>query len=83
MTDHHEAIAHLLLKQEIEEFFYQEAELLDERRYEEWLELLADDVRYWMPMRRRQRYPDPAGAADPDRSALGRGAAVAHLPYDL
>ena len=56
MTDHHEAIAHMLLKQAIEEFLYQEAELLDERRYEEWLELLADDVRYWMPMRRNVRF---------------------------
>ena len=42
----------LLLKQEIEDFLYREAELLDERRYEEWLALLADDIRYWMPMRR-------------------------------
>jgi 3-phenylpropionate/cinnamic acid dioxygenase small subunit len=56
MTDHHEAVAHMLLKQEIEAFLYQEAELLDERRYEEWLELLADDLRYWMPMRRNVRF---------------------------
>jgi 3-phenylpropionate/cinnamic acid dioxygenase small subunit len=47
-----EQIARLLLKQEIEEFLYNEADLLDERRYEEWLALIADDVRYWMPMRR-------------------------------
>ena len=56
MTDRNEEIAHLLLKQQIEEFFYQEAELLDERRYEDWLELLADDVRYWMPMRRNVKF---------------------------
>ena len=56
MTDHHEAIAHLLLKQAIEEFLYREAELLDERRYEDWLALLDDDVRYWMPMRRNVRF---------------------------
>ena len=56
MTDHHEAIAHMLLKQEIEEFLYHEVELLDERRYEEWLELLDADVRYWMPMRRNVRF---------------------------
>jgi 3-phenylpropionate/cinnamic acid dioxygenase small subunit len=47
-----EQIARLLLKQEIEEFLYHEAELLDERRYEDWLVLVAEDVRYWMPMRR-------------------------------
>jgi 3-phenylpropionate/cinnamic acid dioxygenase small subunit len=47
-----EQIARLLLKAEVEEFLYREAELLDERRYAEWLDLLADDIRYWMPMRR-------------------------------
>ena len=42
----------LLLKDEIENFFYMEAELLDERNFEQWLGLLADDVRYFMPLRR-------------------------------
>jgi 3-phenylpropionate/cinnamic acid dioxygenase small subunit len=45
-------LARLLLKQDVEEFFYREAELLDERRYQEWLDLFTDDARYWMPMRR-------------------------------
>src|SRR5881397_809419 len=52
VTDRDQLISRLLLKQEIEEFLYYEADLLDERRYEDWLALLADDVRYWMPMRR-------------------------------
>jgi 3-phenylpropionate/cinnamic acid dioxygenase small subunit len=56
MTDGREAVAYVLLKQEMEEFLYHEAELLDERRYEAWLELLADDVRYWMPMRRNVKF---------------------------
>jgi len=56
MTDRSEEIAHMLLKQTVEDFLYQEAELLDERRFEEWLDLLADDVRYWMPMRRNVRF---------------------------
>lgn len=56
MTDRSDEIARLLLKQQIEEFLYHEAELLDERRYEAWLELLADDVRYWMPMRRNVKF---------------------------
>jgi 3-phenylpropionate/cinnamic acid dioxygenase small subunit len=56
MTDQSEAIAQLLLQQQIEEFLYHEAELLDERRYEDWLALLADDVRYWMPMRRNVKF---------------------------
>ncbi len=40
------------LKQEIEDFLYYEADLLDERRWDEWLALLTDDVVYFMPMRR-------------------------------
>ena len=45
-------LARLLVRQEIEDFLYHEAELLDERRYEEWLALFTDDAHYWMPMRR-------------------------------
>ena len=36
---------------EVEQFYYEEAELLDEGRYTDWLELLADDLEYWMPTR--------------------------------
>ena len=39
------------LRHEVEEFLYDEAELLDERRFREWLELFTDDARYWMPVR--------------------------------
>ena len=56
MTD--DRIGRVLLKQEIEDFLYREADLLDERRYEEWLALLAEDVRYWMPMRRNVKVDD-------------------------
>src|SRR5437763_17174525 len=59
MTDQHELIIRLLLKQEIEDFLYREADLLDERRYEDWLALIAEDVRYWMPMRRNVKVGEP------------------------
>ena len=36
---------------QIEQFLYREARLLDARQFRQWLELFADDVRYWMPMR--------------------------------
>ena len=49
-------LRHLLLVREIEEFLYAEAELLDEWRLEEWLDLLTEDVRYWMPIRRNVKY---------------------------
>ena len=45
-------LARILLRQEVEDLLYREAELLDERRFEEWLELFTDDLHYWMPMRR-------------------------------
>jgi len=51
-------LARLLLTQEITEFLYAEAELLDERRYDEWLAMLSEDIRYWMPMRRNVKYDD-------------------------
>jgi 3-phenylpropionate/cinnamic acid dioxygenase small subunit len=50
--------ARLVLTQEIAEFLYAEAELLDERHHGQWLALLADDIRYWMPMRRNVKYGD-------------------------
>ena len=39
------------LRRAIEDFYYREAELLDERKLREWFELLTEDVRYWMPIR--------------------------------
>lgn len=36
---------------EIEQFLYREARMLDDRQYHTWLDLLTDDVRYWMPVR--------------------------------
>lgn len=40
------------LKQEIEDFLYEEADLLDQRRFGDWLDLLSEDLHYFMPMRR-------------------------------
>ncbi len=31
------------------DFVYREAELLDERQYERWLDLFTEDGRYWIP----------------------------------
>ena len=44
--------AYYRLRLEVEDFLYDEAELLDQRRFGEWLELLADDLVYFMPIRR-------------------------------
>lgn len=42
------------------EFVAHEARLLDQRRWDEWLSLFAEDGRYWVPL---------AGAAQADRTA--------------
>ncbi|MGH9034150.1 MAG: aromatic-ring-hydroxylating dioxygenase subunit beta, partial [Acidimicrobiia bacterium] len=39
------------LQHEIEQFLYHEANLLDEREFQDWLELFTDDIHYWMPTR--------------------------------
>lgn len=48
--------AYFRLRQEVEEFFYEEAELIDARRFEEWLDRFHEDLRYFMPMRRNVKF---------------------------
>lgn len=48
------------VKREIEEFLYDEANLLDERRFQEWLDTLADDLRYFMPMEYNVKFGEHA-----------------------
>jgi 3-phenylpropionate/cinnamic acid dioxygenase small subunit len=60
---------HAEVIREVEQFLYREARLLDERRFQEWLECFTDDVCYWMPGR-STRYPRVSKALvilDPDR----------------
>ena len=70
----------MLLTFEAQEFFCREASLLDERRLDEWLELVTDDIHYWMPIRRTTtakevalEFTQPGGMAffDDDRKMLG------------
>ena len=61
-------LPYLLLAQEVHEFLCAEADLLDERRYEEWLDLLTDDVSYWVPMRRNVQF----GHWDTENTRQGR-----------
>ena len=49
-------LAHYALKQEIEEFLYMEADLLDQREFRKWLDLLAEDLIYFMPIRRNVKF---------------------------
>jgi 3-phenylpropionate/cinnamic acid dioxygenase small subunit len=49
-------LAYLDLIREIEDFFYAEADVLDERDYDAWLEFLTEDIVYWMPLRKNVSY---------------------------
>lgn len=50
------------LRRRVEEFLYQEAKLIDEHRYEEWLALWSEDALYWVPCN--------SDDADPMRQAM-------------
>jgi 3-phenylpropionate/cinnamic acid dioxygenase small subunit len=52
-------LAQLLLQREVEAFYTKEVELLDDRRFTEWLDLFADDVRYFMPIARNVAFDRP------------------------
>ncbi|MFZ5932287.1 MAG: 3-phenylpropionate/cinnamic acid dioxygenase subunit beta [Pseudomonadota bacterium] len=62
MSARETAIDALLLQREIEAFYYHEAELLDDRNFEAWLDLLTDDIVYFMPLRRNVKYGSQAEA---------------------
>ena len=55
-----ERLAYLNLMREVEDFLYAEADLLDEREYDKWLDLLAEDIVYWMPMRKNVSFANRA-----------------------
>jgi 3-phenylpropionate/cinnamic acid dioxygenase small subunit len=63
-------VAYFRLKGEVEEFLYEEAELLDRRRFADWLELLADDLVYFMPIRRNVAFGTHGRA---ENTAQGEG----------
>jgi 3-phenylpropionate/cinnamic acid dioxygenase small subunit len=62
-----DALERLILKDEVEQFLYQEAALMDERRYEEWVELMAEDIHYFMPIRENVKFGQwDRESSDPD-----------------
>ena len=42
-------------QRKVEKFLYFQAEILDERRWDEWLDLFTDDGMYWMPASKDQK----------------------------
>jgi 3-phenylpropionate/cinnamic acid dioxygenase small subunit len=51
-------------------FLYHEADLLDARRYEEWLELYTDDAVYWIPQGEESDHTHHVSIAYDDRRRL-------------
>src|SRR5262249_25778709 len=75
--------AYFALRMEVEDFLYREADLLDQRKFSEWFELIAEDIVYFMPMRRNVMFGQHAERAntragegiswfDEDRWTLGK-----------
>lgn len=58
------------LKADVEDFLYMEADLLDERRFKDWLNLLAEDIVYFMPIRRNVKFGQHA---ERENTKLGVG----------
>ncbi len=44
-------------RQQVEQFLYTEAQLMDEHRYDEWLALWTEDALYWAPTGRDEVDP--------------------------
>ena len=65
-------VTDLALQHTVEQFLYAEAELLDQRRYPEWLALLSEDVRYWIPT----RMTPPKRERGREVAALGEAALI-------
>jgi 3-phenylpropionate/cinnamic acid dioxygenase small subunit len=42
------------IRERLFQFVYDEARLIDDKRFDEWFELFTDDGRYWMPLTRDQ-----------------------------
>ncbi|GAA3590469.1 3-phenylpropionate/cinnamic acid dioxygenase subunit beta [Klugiella xanthotipulae] len=55
----------------ISQFYFREAELLDDGRFTDWLDLLAEDLHYWAPTRtNRLRRQQALSIAQPGEAAF-------------
>ncbi|HEX5367215.1 MAG TPA: 3-phenylpropionate/cinnamic acid dioxygenase subunit beta [Acidimicrobiales bacterium] len=50
--DDADLLARMLLDHQVARFYYDEAALLDEQRFGDWVQLFSDDTHYFMPLRR-------------------------------
>lgn len=74
------------LRLAVQDFLIDEAELLDSRRFEEWLALFTDDVEYRVPVRITRRAGHPDVVTDIfhfDENRVSLGLRVARLKTDV
>lgn len=64
------SIDDVLLHHEISQFLYRESRMLVERDYESWLALMADDLHYYMPIRKNKHPRLPETTEGPLALAL-------------
>jgi len=72
---------------EAERFLFEEAEMLDAGRYDEWLRLLTDDIVYLIPIRStREKHAEPFSAESwhmkEDRASLQMRVARVYTEYN-
>src|SRR5690606_10946229 len=67
------------LQHEIEQFLYDESDLLDRRCYEEWLTILAPDIHYWMPTRTNRLQRQQSKEVGSEKSAAYFDETFEHL----
>ena len=71
-----------LSRSEAEDFLFMEAELLDERRYEEWLKLFTPDGIYWLPMQdQTDPFTTPSVLYDDTHTRSMRVHQLVHKPH--
>lgn len=58
------------LKADAEDFYFREADLIDDRRFREWLDLFTDDTSYFMPIRRNVKFGQHK---ERENTRLGKG----------
>jgi 3-phenylpropionate/cinnamic acid dioxygenase small subunit len=64
------AVAALLRHHSLSQFYYREARLLDDRRFNEWVDLFTDDARYLVPTRSNRSKREAAHEVSPAGSVF-------------
>lgn len=77
-----EAVMNATQSSELEQFIYREIDLLDDRRFEDWLKLLTDDVIYWVPNFQQDGEPGEVGVIVYE-GLSGLRARVARMLHEL